>query len=55
MLPVPTRCGRCVCPWSVSPILNLGCGPGCAVSRPVRARRLTPDEGQYLLQLVRRC
>jgi hypothetical protein len=24
------------------------------MSRPVRARRLTPDEGRYLLRLVRR-
>ena len=28
--------------------------PGCVMSQPVRARRLSPDEGQYLLRLVRR-
>ena len=31
-----------------------GWNPGCVMSQPVRARRLSPDEGQYLLRLVRR-
>src|SRR5262249_7548989 len=46
--------GRCVIFRSFRPILDLAGGSMWAVSKPVRARRLTQGKGRYLLWLVRR-